>query len=100
MNDLLHRYVLHNLGLKLVSLALAMGLWLAVTRDPVAEVAVEVPIEFRQHSAEHGDQFAKYSQSANPAARAGASYRAGFSPPTFTRKSSWARAGLASAPSI
>jgi len=46
MNDFLQRYVLHNLGLKLVSLALAVGLWLAVARDPVAEVAVEVPIEF------------------------------------------------------
>src|SRR6266403_1330507 len=37
----------HNFGIKLLSLALAVGLWLAVTRDPVAEVAVEVPIEFR-----------------------------------------------------
>jgi len=46
MSDLLHRYMLHNLGLKLVSLGLAVGLWLAVARDPVAEVAVEVPIEF------------------------------------------------------
>lgn len=36
--------VFHNLGLKLVSLALAVGLWLAVTRQPSAEVAVEVPI--------------------------------------------------------
>jgi len=46
MRDFLHRYVLHNLGLKLVSLALAVGLWLAVARDPMAEVAVNVPIEF------------------------------------------------------
>jgi len=46
MSDFLHRHVLHNLGLKLVSLGLAAGLWLAVARDPVAEVAVEVPIEF------------------------------------------------------
>jgi len=46
MRDFLHRYVLHNLGLKLISLALAVGLWLAVARDPVAEVAVEVAIEF------------------------------------------------------
>jgi len=38
--------VLHNLGLKLISLGLATGLWLAVARDPVAEVAVDVPIEF------------------------------------------------------
>jgi len=40
------RTVFHNLGLKLVSLALAVGLWLAVTRQPTAEVAVEVPIAF------------------------------------------------------
>lgn len=36
----------HNFGLKLISLLLAVGLWLAVSRDPVAEVAVEVPVEF------------------------------------------------------
>src|SRR5438477_11115540 len=46
MKDFVHRYVLHNIGLKLLSLTLAVGLWLAVTRDPVAEVGVEVPIEF------------------------------------------------------
>ena len=47
MKDFFRRHVLHNFGIKLLSLALAVGLWLAVTRDPVAEVAVEVPIEFR-----------------------------------------------------
>jgi YbbR domain-containing protein len=47
MTDFLQRYVLHNLGLKLLSLALAVGLWLAVARDPMAEVPVDVPIEFR-----------------------------------------------------
>jgi YbbR domain-containing protein len=47
MADLFRRYVLHNLGLKLISLGLAVGLWLAVSRNPAAEVAVEVPIEFR-----------------------------------------------------
>ena len=46
MKDFLRRHVLHNFGLKLLSLALAVALWLAVTRDPVAEVAVDVPIEF------------------------------------------------------
>jgi diadenylate cyclase len=46
MNDFFHRHVLHNLGLKVISVALAVGLWLALARDPVAEVAVEVPIEF------------------------------------------------------
>ena len=46
MRDFLRRYVLHNLGLKLISLGLAVGLWLAVAHDPMAEVAVNVPIEF------------------------------------------------------
>ena len=46
MKDFFHRHVLHNFGLKLLSLALAVALWLAVARDPVAEVAVDVPIEF------------------------------------------------------
>ena len=40
------RYVLHNLGLKVLSLLLAAGLWVAIARDPVAEVAIRVPIEF------------------------------------------------------
>ena len=47
MRDFLRRHVLHNFGIKLLSLALAVGLWRAVTRDPVAVVAVDVPIEFR-----------------------------------------------------
>ena len=47
MRDFFRHYVLHNLGLKLISFALAVGLWLAVAREPVAEVAVDVPIEFR-----------------------------------------------------
>jgi YbbR domain-containing protein len=52
MKDFIHRQVLHNLGLKLIALALAVGLWLAVARDPIAEEAVEVPIEF-QHIPEN-----------------------------------------------
>lgn len=47
MRDFFHRHVLHNFGIKLLSLALAVGLWLAVASDPPAEVAVDVPIEFR-----------------------------------------------------
>jgi YbbR domain-containing protein len=47
MSDFFQRAVLHNLGLKLVALALAVGLWLAVARDPVAEVAVDIPVEIR-----------------------------------------------------
>jgi YbbR domain-containing protein len=46
MRDFLRRYVFHNLGLKLISLGLAVGVWLAVARDPVAEVAIDVAIEF------------------------------------------------------
>jgi YbbR domain-containing protein len=47
MSDFFHHAVLHNLGLKLTALALAVGLWLAVARDPVAEVAVDIPVEIR-----------------------------------------------------
>jgi len=43
----LRHNVFHNLGLKLISLILAVGLWLAVAREPVSEVAVDVPIAFR-----------------------------------------------------
>lgn len=46
MTDFFRRYVAHNLGLKVISLLLAVGLWLAVSRDPMAEVGVEVPVEF------------------------------------------------------
>jgi YbbR domain-containing protein len=42
-----HRTFVHNIGLKIVSLLLAVGLWLAVARDPVAEVEMRVPIEFQ-----------------------------------------------------
>ncbi|MGZ4817878.1 MAG: CdaR family protein, partial [Terriglobales bacterium] len=44
--DFLRKYVFHNFGLKLLSLVVAVLLWLAVTRDPVAEIALNVPIEF------------------------------------------------------
>ena len=46
MNDFLRRYVTNNLGLKLISLALAVAVWLAVARDPVDEIPINVPIEF------------------------------------------------------
>ena len=42
----LRKYVFHNLGLKLISLLVAVLLWLAVARDPMAEIALTVPIEF------------------------------------------------------
>jgi YbbR domain-containing protein len=42
------RYLLHNLGLKLLSLALATGLWFLISRDEQpAEVAVRAPIVFQ-----------------------------------------------------
>ncbi|HWY21151.1 MAG TPA: CdaR family protein [Candidatus Acidoferrum sp.] len=44
----MRRWVLHNFWLKILSVALATGLWLAISpdQDP-AEVTVRVPIEFR-----------------------------------------------------
>ncbi len=41
------KYVWHNAGLKLISLAAAVLLWAAVAREPIAEVAVNVAIEFQ-----------------------------------------------------
>lgn len=46
MNRFFRRYIAHNLGLKILSLLIAVILWAAVTRDPMAEVALNVPIEF------------------------------------------------------
>ncbi|MFY9659962.1 MAG: CdaR family protein [Terriglobales bacterium] len=40
------RMFVHNFWLKLVSLLLAIGLWMAVAHDPPAEVEMKVPIEF------------------------------------------------------
>jgi YbbR domain-containing protein len=49
----LRRWVLHNFWLKLLSLLIATGLWLAISPDQEpAEVAVRVPIEF-QHVPPH-----------------------------------------------
>jgi diadenylate cyclase len=42
----LRKNVFHNLSLKFLSLALAVGLWMALAGEPVSEVAVEVPISF------------------------------------------------------
>jgi hypothetical protein len=46
--NFLRRWVLHNFWLKILSLVLATGLWLAISpeQDP-AEVTLRVPIEFR-----------------------------------------------------
>jgi YbbR domain-containing protein len=45
----LRKFVFHNFGLKLVSLLAAVLLWMAVSREPATEIAVNVPIEF-QHA--------------------------------------------------
>ncbi len=48
MTGLLRRWVLHNFWLKVLSLLIATGLWLAISSDQEpAEVAVRVPIEFQ-----------------------------------------------------
>ena len=44
--DLLRRWVLHNLPLKLLALASAVLLWSAVAEEPRTEIAHTVPIEF------------------------------------------------------
>jgi YbbR domain-containing protein len=45
--NLFRRYVIHNFGLKVLSLLLATGLWVVVSPDEQpAEVAVRAPIEF------------------------------------------------------
>ena len=47
------RYVLHNLGLKVLSLMLATGMWLLISPDEQsAEVAVRAPVVF-QHVPPH-----------------------------------------------
>ena len=48
MFDFLQRYVFAHFGYKVISLLLAIGLWWAVSHDPVAEVEVTVPIEFHR----------------------------------------------------
>ncbi len=43
----LKRIFVQNFGIKVISLLLAIGLWVTVSRDPVGEVELQVPIEFR-----------------------------------------------------
>lgn len=45
--EFFRRHVLHNLVLKITSLLIAGGLWLAVSSEPPSEVAVNVAIVFR-----------------------------------------------------
>ena len=48
MVDFLQRYVFAHFGYKVISLAMAGGLWWVLAHDPVAEVEVTVPIEFHR----------------------------------------------------
>lgn len=50
--DFLRRHVFHNLILKITSLVLAVGLWLAVVSSPPSEVALNVAIIFRNMPAD------------------------------------------------
>ncbi len=53
MTEFLRRWVLHNFWLKVLSLLIATGLWLAISPEQeLAEVEVRVPIEF-QHVPTH-----------------------------------------------
>ena len=45
--EFVRRHVFHNLGLKLTALVLAVGLWLAVSSSPPAEVVLNVLLIFR-----------------------------------------------------
>ncbi len=47
MRDIFQQLVIKNFGLKLFSLAVAVSLWVALARDPIAEVALDAPIEFQ-----------------------------------------------------
>ncbi len=47
MPGFVQRVFVQNIGIKVVSLLLAVGLWFAVARSPVAEVEMKVPIEFQ-----------------------------------------------------
>ncbi|MBZ5656743.1 MAG: hypothetical protein LAO56_15865 [Acidobacteriia bacterium] len=46
MPSLFQRTFVQNIGLKLVSLLLAVGLWFVVAHDRIAEVEMRVPLEF------------------------------------------------------
>ena len=50
MPGFVQRALFHNIALKVVSLLLAIGLWLVVAHDPPAEVEMKVPLEFRNLS--------------------------------------------------
>lgn len=52
MREFLRRHVLHNLTLKITSLILAIGLWLAIASSPPSEVVLNSAIIFRNMPAD------------------------------------------------
>ena len=48
MKDLFHRYIAHNILLKLIALVCSVLLWSAISREPVVETAYNVPIELHR----------------------------------------------------
>ena len=46
MASFFQRTFVQNFGLKVIALLLAVGLWFVVAHDPIAEVEMNVPIEF------------------------------------------------------
>ncbi len=62
MAGVAQRAFVHNAGIKIVSLLLAIGLWLAVARDPIAEIEIKVPIEFRNLPASLEIDSASYTE--------------------------------------
>ena len=46
LRNFFRKYVLKNLGLKMVALAVAVLLWWVVGRDPTIEIPITVPLEF------------------------------------------------------
>jgi len=45
--EFFRRHIFHNLGLKITSLLIATGLWLAISTEPPSETAVNVGLVFR-----------------------------------------------------
>ena len=59
LRNFFRKYVLKNLPLKLVSLAIAVLLWWAVGRDPPIEIPMTVPLEF-QHAPDNLEMNSDY----------------------------------------
>ncbi len=57
MMEFLRRFVFHNFPLKVIALASAVLLWSAIAREPLAEIAFQVPIAF-QHVPKHLEMIA------------------------------------------